>query len=504
MSPVEAEARLSYTALGDLLDLELPPLPAPQERALDAALLRDRSEGPPPDRRAVSLAMLGVFRALASSGPVTIAIDDIQWLDAPSARVLSFAARRLRDEPIALLLALRSGHDIERLGLGETTASTERLPIRPLPEGAMLRLLRNHIGDDLGHPVLLRLHRASQGNPFFALEIARALADRAIPSEPGEPVPVPDDLQQLLRARLGTLPSSAVEALVAAAAATRPTMELVVGSAGDPDHALAGIAEAEEADIIRVDGERIDFSHPLLGSTVYAAASTGTRRRVHARLAELVVDPEERARHLALAAPGPEPAVAEALDTAAWHASARGASDAAADLAELARKLTPPGDLAARVRRSVDAAVYQFDAGDAMRAFSLLEEAIEGADPGLGRAAIIFQLAAISWLDLGRVESLCQQAIEEAEGDPRISATALEHLAWVGIYRGDLGAAAAQVQAASEYVDRMDDLSIKADVVATSGMVEFLRGRPADHIMSEAMRLQDQAMAEAPANAVAG
>jgi len=50
----------------------------------------------------------------------------------------------------------------------------------------------------------------------------------------------------------------------------------------------------------------------------------------------------------------------------------------------------------------------------------------------------------------------------------------------------------------------MDDLSIKADVVATSGMVEFLQGRPADHIMSEAMRLQDQAMAEAPANAVAG
>ena len=74
----------------------------------------------------------------------------------------------------------------------------------------------------------------------------------------------------------------------------------------------------------------------------------------------------------------------------------------------------------------------------------------------------------------------------------------------MGIYRGDPGAAAAQVQAASEHADRMDDLSIKADVVATSGMVEFLHGRPADHIMSEAMRLQDQAMAEAPANAVAG
>ena len=368
----------------------------------------------------------------------------------------------------------------------------------------MLRLLRDHVGDDLGHPVLLRLHRASQGNPFFALEIARALADRAVPSEPGEPIPVPDDLQQLLRARLSHLPTDAVEALVVVAAATRPTMELVVGSAEDPDHALTGIAKAEEADIVRVAGERIDFSHPLLGSTVYAAASTRTRRRVHGRLAELVVDPEERARHLALAAPGPEPAVAEALDAAARHASARGATDSAADLAELARKLTPSKDPAALLKRSVDAAVYQFDAGDAMRAFALLEGAIEGATPGLGRAAIIFQLAAISWLDLGRVESLCEQAFDEAQGDPRLSATTLEHLAWVGIYRGDLASAGEQVQAAREHADRMGDLSIKADVVATFGMLEFLRGRPADDIMSEAMRLQDRAMAEAPANGAAG
>jgi DNA-binding CsgD family transcriptional regulator len=500
--PVEAEARLSYTALGDLLDLELPPLPAPQERALDAALLRDRSEGPAPDRRAVSLATLGVLRALASSGPVTVAIDDIQWLDAPSARVLSFAARRVRDEPILFLLALRSGHDIDPLGLREVTTSTRRLAVRPLPEGAMLRFLRDHVGDDLGHPVLLRLHRVSQGNPFFALEIARALADGAIPSEPGRPLPVPDDLQQLLRARLGTLPSGGVDALVVVAAATRPTTELVAGAGGQ--RALAGIARAEEADIVRLDGERIDFTHPLLGSTVYAAASTRTRRRVHGRLAELVVDPEERARHLAFAAPGPDPAVADALDAAARHASARGASDAAAELAELARRLTPSGDPAAGLKRSVEAAVYHFDAGDAMRSFALLEEAIANGRPGPQRATIVFQLAAISWLDLGRVESLCEQAIEEAEGDPRLSATALEHLAWVGIYRGDLVAAADHVKAASEHVDRMDDLSIKADVVATFGMVEFLRGRPADDRMSEALRLQEQAMAEAAANEATG
>jgi DNA-binding CsgD family transcriptional regulator len=502
--PVEAEARLSYTALGDLLDLEFPALPAPQERALDAALLRDGSDGPPPDRRAVSLATLGVLRALASSGPVTVAIDDIQWLDVPSARVLSFAARRLRDESILFLLAHRWGHDIGPLGLRDVTTSTRRLAVRPLPEAAMLRLLRDHIGDDLGRPVLLRVLRASQGNPFFAREIARALADHAMPSAPGEPVPVPDDLQQLLRARLDNLPAGAVEALTVVAAATRPTMDLVRGATPRPDRAEAGIAKAEEVEIVRLAGERIDFTHPLLGSTVYVAASTQTRRHIHQRLADLVVDPEERARHLALAAAGPDPAVADALAAAARHASARGASDAAAELAELARTLTPSGDREAGPRRSVDAAVYQFDAGDAMRAFALLEEAIAAGRPGPQRAAIVFQLAAISWLDLGRVESLCEQALEEAEGDARLSASIEEHLAWVGIYRGDLGYAAEHARSAFDHARRMDDPSTEADVVATFGMVEFLRGRPAERSMSEALRLQDLASREAPANEATG
>jgi AAA ATPase domain len=90
----ESEARLSYAALGDLFDFELPDLPAPQKRALDAALLRAEVEGAPPDQRAVSVASLGALRALAASGPVIIAIDDVQWLDAPSARVLAFVVQQ--------------------------------------------------------------------------------------------------------------------------------------------------------------------------------------------------------------------------------------------------------------------------------------------------------------------------------------------------------------------------------------------------------------------------
>jgi AAA ATPase domain len=95
----ESEARLSYAAVGDLFDFELPDLPAPQRRALDAALLRAEVEGAPPDQRAVSLASLGVLRALAAAGPLIIAIDDVQWLDAPSARFHQVLG--LLDDPAA-------------------------------------------------------------------------------------------------------------------------------------------------------------------------------------------------------------------------------------------------------------------------------------------------------------------------------------------------------------------------------------------------------------------
>ncbi len=493
----ESEARLSYAALGDLFDFELPDLPAPQQRALDAALLRAEVEGAPPDQRAVSVASLGVLRALATSGPVIVAIDDVQWLDVPSARVLAFMIRRLADAPIRILVALRVGAGGDPLGLGQTgPVPLQRVPIGPLPEEAMTRLLRDRTEADLTHPILLRLHRISEGNPLFALEIARALTRRGVRPAPGEPLPVPEDLQELLGARLAALPSSAADGLLVVAAATRPTEDLVVAAAARRDWASAGMRSAEEAGVLQRASGRLAFTHPLLGSTVYAEATSSARRRMHRRLAELVDDPEERARHLALAASGPDPHVARALEEAGRHARARGAPDAAAELLELARNLTPPEDDAGLRRRSVAAAEYHFDAGDATRATALLEQAIAAARPGRDRARIRFRLASISWLDMRRVQGLSEQALQEVGDDAETRAAILEHLAWVGIYRGDLAFAAEHATASRQWARRIINPAIRADSLSTFAMVEFLLGRPAQDLMAEAVRLEDLATRE--------
>jgi DNA-binding CsgD family transcriptional regulator len=497
----ESEARLSYAALGDLFDFELPDLPAPQQRALDAALLRAEVEGAPPDQRAVSVASLGALRALADSGPVIIAIDDVQWLDVPSARVLAFVVRRLEDAPIQILVALRVGSGGDPLGLAHTgpVPSLRRISIGPLPEEAMTRLLRDRTGGDLVHPILLRLHRISEGNPLFALEIARALTGQGVRPAPGEPLPVPEDLQALLGMRLAALPSSAADGLLVVAAAARPTEELVVAAAARRDRALAGMNRAEREGILQRAGGRLAFTHPLLGSTVYAAATPQARRSVHRRLADLVVDPEERARHLALASSGPDLHVARALEEAGRHARARGAPDAAAELLELARKLTPPEDGAGLSQRSVEAAEYHFDAGDATRATALLEEAIATARPGRARARILFRLASISWLDMRRVQGLSEQALQEAgDDDAAIRAAILEHLAWVGIYRGDLAFAAEHASASRDWARRIADPAVRGDSLSTFAMVEFLLGRPAQDLMAEAVQLEDLAMRGGP------
>jgi hypothetical protein len=124
--PVEAEAKLAYGALADLIgpvvDAVLPVLPPPQREALEIALLLAAPSGPPPDPRAIGTALLGVMRRLAEGAALVVAIDDVQWLDPSSAEVLGFAFRRLAPIPISVLLARRlNGSETVELAAGAVT-----------------------------------------------------------------------------------------------------------------------------------------------------------------------------------------------------------------------------------------------------------------------------------------------------------------------------------------------------------------------------------------------
>lgn len=376
--PAESEATLSFAALGDLLDAVLdrvlPLLPPPQRRALEVALLLKDPAGSPPGHRAVCVAFLAVLRHLSESGPVVLAVDDLQWLDDPSARVLEFALRWLSGEPAGLLASARDpgrGRPVPAASTGLPAERLTRLRVGPLTFGAFQSAVRATAGSGLSLLTIRRLFAASGGNPFYGLELARAVQRAGAEPSPEEPLPVPADLQGLLNARVAALPADARDALLIASCLRSPTTMMLEQASGRA--ALGALETAASQGVAGIEGDRVRFTHPLFASAIYSGAAVGRRREVHRRLGEIAANVEERARHLALSCDGPEEHVAAALGQAAHAAATRGAPDTAAELAELAAALTPPGQLAARWRRQADAGGYLFRAGDTARARRHLE-----------------------------------------------------------------------------------------------------------------------------------
>jgi DNA-binding CsgD family transcriptional regulator len=476
-SPAESEAQLPFAAAGDLLGAQaesvLDSLPMPQHRALAAALLLEELEGPPPEPRAVAVAFLGALRALSEAEPLLVAVDDVQWLDGPSALLLEFALRRIRDEPVLFLLARRaSGSSGAPLGLERAPEDAVRLlPVGPLTIGALHRLLRTRLQSSFPRPLLRRLHEASGGNPFYALELGRALAERDVDLDPGLPLPVPTRLQELVRDRIARQPEHVRDALATVAALSGPTIFTV----GDD----AALDAAVQADLIELDGDRVRFTHPLLAAEAYAAAGAERRRSIHRRLAELVGDVEERARHLALAAERPDSGVAAAVEEAADRAASRGAPEAAAELSALAVRLTPQDAAADRLRRRLATADLQILAGADAPARAALEELSNELPPGPERASVFARLL---WIfpqnDLRGSLELSERALAEPGIDEETCAAVYVQRGGIWLQLGDVERARSELAAAADSAERSGSAAARAQALGNLGLFDALAGEP--------------------------
>jgi DNA-binding CsgD family transcriptional regulator len=372
----------------------------------------------------IGLAFLSVLQLLAAKRRVLVAVDDVQWLDPPSAAALRFAARRLADVDIKFLLAAR----VENAGRPlqferELAQNLLRLEVGPLSLGAMHKLIVSRLEKTLSRPTLRKVHDASGGNPFYGLEIARFLLERGSTLHPAEPLPVPPALDELVRARLRRLPASVRSMLEHAALLAEPTSMTLSAAAAElePPHRDT-LDRGVAAGIIELDGDRVHFTHPLLAAAVVSGIGPQRRRRIHARLAQIVIDPEERARHLALGREGPDAEVAETLEQAAEHAAQRGAPAVAAELAELSAQRTATEDREARWRRLTEAGLRHATAGDIVRAQALLEPLASEIAPGPWRAEVLLNLADFRWDDAGAAVQLAESALSEVGSNDSLRA----------------------------------------------------------------------------------
>ncbi len=485
--PVPSDAGLPHVGIADLLreipDDAFTQLPAPQHRALGVALLREDAGAEGLDPRAVGTGLAALLGILAEDDPLLIAMDDAQWLDPASARSVAFALRRLGGGAVAALASIRidgsagSGWPGPRGGafaMIESSLASEarqRLDVGPLTVAATHQMFRQVLGESFSRPLLVRIHRAAGGNPFYSLEIAREVRRVGSPL-PGEPLPIPGDQRELALLRMRRLPS-----------VTRDLLAALAATSG---------AAAVDLDVAALAPARVEFTHPLFGSALYSSLPESSRRRLHRELASKAASTQERARHLALAASGPDEATATELDAASAAARARGAADVAVELKELACRLTPAPDIAARIRRGTELAGLRYFSGDPSGARRELERLLTELPAGEGRAEVLLELGSMRWIQ-GEAEAgreLMIRALSEAE------TSGLRARIHVRIASGadDADLTLEHGEAGLALLDADQDPQLYSFALQLVALYRLYAGRGADHAaIEQGMRLQREA-----------
>ncbi len=460
--PVEAELPLGYAALGDLLgsaaEPVLPTLTEPLRVALSAAL----SLGAEPqsgDPLLVGRATLAVLIRLAEASPVVVAIDDVQWIDAGSARALAFAVRRVHPHRVGFALSLRAESG-DPLGLdGALGARNVAVPLGGLSVAGLRSLLRARVVPELPHHRLRQIHSRSGGNPFFAEELVGAPEDRLPPS-----------LQDLVRQRLEVVDPRA-ESAIERVAVLGPTPLSAFEDGAQLDIAIGAGVLVEEQRVIR-------FVHPLLAEGAYERLPPARRRALHLEAAATSEGLESRARHLALAATGPDAAAAQALEDAARIARLRGAPEAAVELADQARRLTPPEDTEAFARRSMDQADYLFVAADERGAVAIVDELLAGSIRGSVRVRALVHKALAATDPVTAVARL-EEASREPTNDRALRTRTLAQLAWQrGAWLGDLKPAIIEALDAVEMAEGLRQDATLVTALTSAGLVLSVAGEP--------------------------
>ena len=479
----EAESVLAHSALADMLSAldtaAFAHLPPPQRLAVDRALLQVDSNATVTDPRAVGAAFLSVVIGLTVEAPVLLAIDDVQWLDSSSRQVVEFAARRLSGA-VGLLGTVRSdptrGRVAARLQLSNPDGMSW-LRVDPLRVAALSKMVAERLGRSFSRTVMARIQEISGGNPFYALELARAIDSETI----GDHVSVqafetalPRTLSELVEARIGNLDAGVRDVLLAAACVAAPTVDFVArATRNDAGHVVELLEQAEAWGIVAIDGHRLRFTHPLLARGVYTDAGAARRRTMHRRLAGMVQEPELVARHLALAATTADPNTLQSLDAAAESARSRGAPAAAAEFVELAIGLG--GDTPARRIRM---ASYYLSTGDAARARSQLTEIVDKLEPGAIRAEAASLLGVVHIFDSSftAAAGVLERALDEAADDVELRTRLLNALSYARYNAGRFGAATQSIDDAVAHAEGLGHERLLSQALSMRVVLGFLRG----------------------------
>jgi DNA-binding CsgD family transcriptional regulator len=461
-----AEESVPYATLHQLLLPAMDEVGAigePRRRAVEQALrLRD---GPEPDALAVAAGVLDLVALLSTSGPLLLAVDDVDHADASTRQVLSFLCHRLDRDPVAVVVTT----DVDDQPVGERA---ERIVLEPLAPADAVDLIRlRH--PDLTNQAIDRVVTQSAGLPLALVELADALSvDQRAGRAPLPDVVAPPSLAALYRPRIGALTDDERLATCIAALGGLDPHELgqAIAAAGLQ---LADLASAEVTGLISITPTDVAVEHPALQAVLLDALSYSARRRaVDAVLAALPVGSPRSARLLATLTAGPDDVVAAALESAAAEAAARGGlAEAARTWCDAFERSTTEADRRRRGARAVDALV---SVGATRSASTIARALLAETTAGSLRRRLLLRLAeAAASHDEGPDADLLDAAWRAFDGSTR-SVETIATLVAGEIARGDFRNANAL---ADELVERVSGplpptIAVLVDLAAT------MAGRP--------------------------
>lgn len=367
---VTSEAGIAYAGL----NLALQPL-AGSIALLDSAY-RDAlrvvfglKDAVTPDRSTLGNAFLELLRTESADKRVLLLVDDLQWLDRPSAAVFGFAARRAVGSRVGFIGTIRPGDEgvFDRANLAEHQ-------LDPLTDSSSAELLDRRF-PSLDPSLRERVLVEARGNPLALVEL---------PATSG-PFGLSRRLQASFGAGIAGLP--AVTRWVLLLAALEGSGSLTVLDSATQQSVLDALAPAEAIGLARVDTAtlKVSFRHPLIRAAVAGLASAAERRDAHGQLADaLSDDPQRHTWHLANAVVRPDEQVAASLEEAAHGFQRRGDSADAVAALTRAAELSPAA--ASKARRLAGAAYADAGMAGGLAAAPAVLRASRRADPDSTRS----------------------------------------------------------------------------------------------------------------------
>jgi DNA-binding NarL/FixJ family response regulator len=416
---VESEMAFGFAGVHQLvlpLVSAVDALADPQRLALQTVLGKVHLDAPDP--YVVALAVLTLLADAAEVQPVLVVVDDAQWLDDESLTVLSFVARRLHAERVALVVAIRTT-PASRVGF----EGLDRLDVTGLASADARTLLTSSVGAAIDPDVADRLVAVTEGNPLALAELPHVLTgDQLRGAAPlPDPLPIAARLSNVYEPRLRQLDDDGRNLLLLASAERMGDPRLLQRAAPVPvQERWEDVVEAVEATGLLAFRPHVEFRHPLVRSAVYYAATPAQRRAAHAALAGALdeeADADRRAWHLAAAAAEPDEAIALELEAAAERLRQRGGASVAAAYLWRAAELTP--DPARATDRLLQAARTELTAGRSHRAQEMLDRATAAGPDVRHRGDAVWTAALIHLVagDVREAGEVLAQTLSEATVD---------------------------------------------------------------------------------------